>query len=363
MYLYVNHGKTAKQIADVFRARGVALPISTVYSVLHRLRDTGEIKLSHHRHRPPLYTQEELRYIAQLQEQHNEWTYAQLRNAWKEKYPGGKKLSNYTIWKALSTNNITTKMLEDDPVARDDPSTIEERKEYSRQAIHWSRDMVIFIDEIGFRPSQKRRRGRSRRGRPATIKTAVGGGPRLNVCAAVSPRYGLILYDCLLTSWNAERFRGFMHQLVHTSPFTQQRSLYFIMDNVKFHKSDIVQEVLSGSRIQHEIKFIPRYSPHLNVIEYCFSRWKGQVKAIDQLNTTLTLQQQVERAAALITPEYVNRCMDHVMQVYLHCLEGKPLGEFIPLRGDGKPKAVLDRVAERRVEEEETKEEEEEKKE
>ena len=51
------------------------------------------------------------------------------------------------------------------------------------------------------------------------------------------------------------------------------------------------------------------------------------------------------------------------MQVYLHCLEGKPLGEFIPLRGDGKPKAVLDRVAERRVEEEETKEEEEEKKE
>jgi len=28
---------------------------------------------------------------------------------------------------------------------------------------------------------------------------------------------------------------------------------------------------------------------------------------------------------------------------YIHCCEGKPLGDFVPLNKYGKPKAVLDR--------------------
>ena len=114
-HLYINCGKTAKQIAQLFRCRGVNLPVSTVYSILHRLRDTGEVRLSHHRLRAPSYTTEELNYVAQLQKEHNEWTYSQLRAAWREKFGSAKKLSNHIIWKALSINNITTKMLEEEP--------------------------------------------------------------------------------------------------------------------------------------------------------------------------------------------------------------------------------------------------------
>ena len=42
------------------------------------------------------------------------------------------------------------------------------------------------------------------------------------------------------------------------------------------------------------------------------------------------------------------------MQMYLHCIEGKKPGDFIPLGEDGTPRAVLDRQA-RRVEEEDEK--------
>ena len=111
-----------------------------------------------------MYNTEELKYIADMQQQHNEWTYAQLRAAWRERFGSAKKRSNHTIYKALSTNNITTKMLEMEPEARDNPDTIAARKEYCQQAIRWARDSVIFIDEVGFTRWQKRRRGRSLRG-------------------------------------------------------------------------------------------------------------------------------------------------------------------------------------------------------
>ena len=204
--LWINYGKTAQQIAQLFRGRGIHLPVATVYSILHRLRDKGEIRLSHRRPSAPTYSTEELNHIAELQLQHNEWTYAQLRAAWRERFGSGKKLSNHTIFKALSTNNISTKMLEMEPEARDEPATIAARKEYCQQAIHWARDSVIFIDEVGFTLWQKRRRGRSLRGHPALIKVTNSRGPRINVCAAVSPRYGLVYYECQLTSWNSERF-------------------------------------------------------------------------------------------------------------------------------------------------------------
>jgi hypothetical protein len=42
------------------------------------------------------------------------------------------------------------------------------------------------------------------------------------------------------------------------------------MDDVNWHKSAMVNEVLDGLRIQHEFKYLPVYSPHLNPIE-CFN--------------------------------------------------------------------------------------------
>jgi len=143
-----------------------------------------------------------------------------------------------------------------------------------------------------------------------------------------------------------------MLQLTRRNAFTQQRSMYFIVDGVRFHYSDIVKEVFRGLPIKHELVVLPPYSPHLNAIEYCFHLWKSEVKRTNQLTTTKPLSKQIDEAAQLITPDYVNRCMDHVMQVYMHCVEGKPLGEFTPLDKKGRPKTLVDRVERKTTEDE-----------
>ena len=119
------------------------------------------------------------------------------------------------------------------------------------------------------------------------------------------------------------------------------------MDNVSFHKTEAVKEALRGLPIRHELKFLPVYSPHLNPIEYCFSLWKSEIKRVDQITTTQSLQQQIDTAARLITPTYVARCLDHVYEYYARCIEGKPLEAFRPLDRFGRPKALIDREAER----------------
>ena len=119
------------------------------------------------------------------------------------------------------------------------------------------------------------------------------------------------------------------------------------MDNVSWHKSPMVKEALDGLRIRHEFKYLPVYSPHLNPIEYCFHLWKSEIKRNDQITIQQDLQQQIDHAAQLITPLFVSRCLDHVYQYYTHCIEGKPLETFRPLDKSGRPKALVDREAER----------------
>ena len=102
-------------------------------------------------------------------------------------------------------------------------------------------------------------------------------------------------------------------------------------DRVKWHHTELIHDVLQGQRIQHEIKLLPPYSPHLNPIEYCFHLWKTEIKNTPQTQSS-NLREQVDRAAAKITPAVVSSCLDHVYQYYVHCITAKPLQEFVPYR-------------------------------
>jgi len=92
---------------------------------------------------------------------------------------------------------------------------------------------------------------------------------------------------------------------------------------------------LWAGRVQHHIKRIPSYSPHLNPIEYAFHVWKNAIKQVDQVTTTIPLQRQIDDAAPLITDHLITRCLDHVYRYYLHCIQGKALEEFDPRLEDG----------------------------
>lgn len=241
------------------------------------------------------------------------------------------------------------------------PSTLsnyllpEARKKYCAEAVHWERDRLIFIDELGFNRDLHRNRGRSKRGTLATFETVNSSGPKINVCTAVSPKQGLVLYTPLFTTWNGLEFKNFLLTLCK-SPICQHQSMIFVMDNVKFHGTEVAVDVLRGQRIQHEIKWLPTYSPHLNPIEYVFHVWKTQIKHIDQLHTDKTLLQQIDEARVVITDTLVDRCLDHVFQYYSHCMQGLPLEEFVPLGKRSQRKRLEEEAKQREQKEQEEEE-------
>jgi transposase len=196
---HVNEGMGPTKIVKWLQTRGVVTCNATIDSILrvHREEDRIAHKEPLHRH---LYTVEEEKTLLSIQQQHSNWTYSQLRAAWKKETGSEKKLSDATMLRILRRYHVTTKNLEPVPVSRNTPETIEQRAKYAAEAMTWDRGSLIFIDETGFHAHLQRRRGRSIRGKRAFFPHPNSAGKRINVCAAVSPEYGMVMQEALLTS-------------------------------------------------------------------------------------------------------------------------------------------------------------------
>ena len=341
--MWVSEGQDAPHIIAHFARKGTPIARSTIDNIIRRVRDEDRIELKLVRTvRRTKYGYEEYKVLADIQEQHHQWTYDQVRAEWKLWWSGqhnggdAPTPSNFTLAKALDMFNKSTKNLEWVPETRNDDEHIEWRFKYCTEAINWTRGNLIFVDETGFNKHIHRKRGRSAKGTRAHALETNSAGPRINLCAAVSTAQGLVKYKCILTSYNTAEFANFMQELLET-PLLQTRSCIICMDNVSWHHVDEVHDVLRANRIEHRIKRIPSYSPHLNPIEYAFAIWKNAIKRVDQLTTAITLQQQIDNAAPLITDQLISRCLDHVYRYYVHCIQRKPLEKFhARLQEDGE---------------------------
>ena len=320
-------GQSAASIAAVFKARGITIPLGTLYTLFSK-QTHGLPITPQPRHRRTKYTDEDKVLIVQAQNDHNDWRYEDLRKAWKEANPEKAGApSNDTIHKWLHEADITSKTLVPVPVARNQPANIQARKEYSLRAMTWERDRLIFIDETTFSKGLHSRRGRSKRGSLATYTALNSGGVGMKVCAAVSPTLGLVMFETQLVAYSGADFARFMTRLC-SNPLVQRKSMIMVMDNVALHFTEEVKDAMAGQAIQHDIERLPVYSPHLNPIEYCFHNWKNEIKHVDQLHDRRTLQQQIEDTRTVVTDHLVTRILEHVYQLYSHCIQGLPLEEF-----------------------------------
>ncbi len=84
------------------------------------------------------------------------------------------------------------------------------------------------------------------------------------------------------------------------------------MDSAARRHSQPVHDVLLGSKVAHDIKTLPPYTPHLNAIEYVFTVWKTALQPTNQLTATDTLEQQIQKTSELVTARLVSRCVDRV---------------------------------------------------
>ena len=185
----------------------------------------------------------------------------------------------------------------------------------------------MFLDETGFNKHIRRNRGRSRVGVNAVQLVKTAAGVRLNVCCAVSPKWGILHYEITTGKWNQHMFASFLTKLLSGPVF--QTSKIIIMDGVGWHFTALIHETLEGCPVKHRLEKRPPYSPHITAIEYCFSRWKADIRKEEHTKMS-NLRQQVEVQRVRITDDYVARCTDHVYKYYQHCIEKRPLVTPLP---------------------------------
>ena len=329
--LHIDEGKCASTIAKLFKDRGTIVPIGTIYTLFRKQAHNLPIGHGSKRVRGSTYTEADKELVCRTQDEHNDWHYDQLQLAWKQANPDSTRCPcNWTIHQWLKEAGFTDKLLIPVPQARNEPHNIIARREYSERASQWDRDSLVFIDETSFDRNLHSSRGRSRKGTVATYTALNSPGPGIKVCAAVSPELGLVMYEPQLTPWNGDDFARFMTKLC-ALPQMQQRSMKFVVDNVRLHHTQVVKDALAAQAVQHDMEFLPTYSPHLNPIEYCFHNWKTEIKHVDQLHDRRRLQEQIDDTRTCITAQLVTRILDHVFQYYAHCIQEKPLEDFKPI--------------------------------
>ena len=168
-----------------------------------------------------------MQYITELQDAHNDWTYGQLRAEWKKKYH--RDISNWKINNILQSASppFSEKVLREESMARNTLEAIEFRAQYCLRAIRWDRDDLVFIDETGFNKHLRRTRGRSRVGVNAVKPLKTTAGIRLNMCCAVSPRWGVVHYQITEDKWGQRMFASFLtamqrNPVMQTSKITDE---------------------------------------------------------------------------------------------------------------------------------------------
>jgi transposase len=116
----------------------------------------------------------------------------------------------------------------------------------------------LSIDETSFGRHGINTFGYSKIGKPLYIKKKM---PRMTTTSSVccSYSYGSFVKKNIHT----ERFCGFLNTL------KTENNDVILMDNVRFHHSKVVQELLKKKNVS--VLFVPPYSPWFNPIELCFS--------------------------------------------------------------------------------------------
>ena len=90
--------------------------------------------------------------------------------------------------------------------------------------------------------------------------------------------YRLLSYSILDGNGNQERFRQFLHVIQAASDAAGHLGPTLVMDNVAFHRTELVQEEMIIIILNLTSHFLPPYSPFFNPIENMFSQWKFFVK-------------------------------------------------------------------------------------
>ncbi|KLL01986.1 MAG: transposase [Mycoplasmataceae bacterium RC_NB112A] len=126
--------------------------------------------------------------------------------------------------------------------------------------------LLLATDESGFPLNLAPRRGYARRGcKVAGHRPAWGNNYSLILLIQNTDKGGVIHWDLVKGAVNKEIF----HNFLSNAKLPTDEKYYLLLDNIRFHHSSKVRELLSSKNI--EPIYLVSYTPHLNPVELIFN--------------------------------------------------------------------------------------------
>ena len=268
-----NNGITKTEIA-----RNLDVPRTTIFGIVKNYDQTGSVASKSKGGRRNAKCTDEMRsMMSELLNEDCTRTLAYLQTRIFERF--NVKLSLSAVKVNLEAINFTLKQTSAIPEARNTQDAIEKRHAYALDFdVLLGRHLMkqfIFVDEAGFNVSMRRNRGWSRRGSPANVNVSTIRSKNYSVCAAISSE-GILIHEVRDKAYTGRSFANFIEDLLKKLDEMNLMNCVVVMDNATIHRVGETKRLFDNTG--HTIHYLPPYSPFLNPIENCFSKWKAFVK-------------------------------------------------------------------------------------
>ena len=307
-------------------ASALGIPRGTAWSIVMRYRNEGAvIERRRGGQRPRLVDDEMLECLIARVAEAPTLTLEQLNADLRNQIPHKPRVSISTLHRALDARFISLKKLEAVPAERNRQDVKDGRKDLAEWFLgDGDAQEVIFIDESGYNLWISRTRGRAPRGQRCVRVVGARAGPNFTLVIAVSNTRGLLHSETVQGGFNSERFNTF---LTRASEAAGMQRATFIFDNAPCHRRAREANLFA----LHQFRFLPPYSPFLNLAENAFSAWKAAVKRnMEEVRDEMLQQRHQQRLATLaqisaqnltaITPELCHTSWRKMRLLIPRCL-------------------------------------------
>lgn len=202
-------------------------------------------------------------------------------------------MSYSTVNRTLRQFHYSLKQITVVPERRNSEYTIQKRLEYAQRfrelEVGYEDKNFVFLDEVGFCYSARTKRGRAIKGSSAYLQVPAIRTKNFSVLAAMN-KYNMLFYKIFDKPLNGEDFKSGLVELKNECFIKGINNPVFLLDNARIHHYTNLIDSLGDLNIN--LEFLPPYSPFLNPIENCFSKWKnfirrGNASNISELKTLI----------------------------------------------------------------------------
>ncbi|KAJ8332377.1 hypothetical protein SKAU_G00425500, partial [Synaphobranchus kaupii] len=273
----LNHGLTMQEAGQRVQPNISRFSVASILRTFRRENRTERLPRRGGRER--VFTAEQETAIVNMVLENNAITITQIQSAIiddQDIFLNINTVSLATMDRVLRRNTLRMKQVYRVPFDRNSNRVKQLRYDYVQRVLELEAaeevHEFIFIDEVGFNLSKRRRRGRNIIGQRAIVNVPGQRGGNITLCAAIN-HHGILHHHSILGLYNTARLLTFLDTLhsILIPPDqiddAEQPRYIVIWDNVSFHRAALVRTWF----IDHP-QFFGSSPPTILSISYSFSQ-------------------------------------------------------------------------------------------